>query len=59
MGTMNDITILRRKELAGILGVSPLTIRVWEKQGLPVIQINQKTKYYDLNKVKIWMKKQK
>lgn len=50
-----DETLLKRKDIAHILKISPMTIRRWEDQGLPFTKINHQTKYYDLAKVKEWI----
>ena len=52
---MTDEAFLKRKDLAKILSVTPLTIKRWEAEGLPYTYINHQTRYYDINKVKAWM----
>jgi predicted site-specific integrase-resolvase len=52
---MTDSNILTRRELADNLGVHPMTIKRWEKEGLPVMTISSKTKRYNYQEVITWM----
>jgi phage terminase Nu1 subunit (DNA packaging protein) len=53
---MTDQILLKRKDLARVLGVAEITIKRWQEQGLPCIRINTKSLYYDINEVRAWMK---
>jgi len=52
---MTDSNILTRRQLAENLGVHPITIKRWEKEGLPVMSVSTKTKRYNYNDVLQWM----
>ncbi len=49
--------ILNQMEISEHLGVSPTSIREYEKIGLPFAQIS-KRKFYDITECENWIKKQ-
>jgi phage terminase Nu1 subunit (DNA packaging protein) len=50
----NDDIILKRKELAKYLRIDYRKIVQYEKEGMPVINLGEKTKRYNLDKVLDW-----
>lgn len=55
-GTM-DLTRLNYAELAKALRVQPCTVRFWTRHGLPY-EPTGRLRFYDLNKVKTWLREQ-
>lgn len=56
---MTDSNIQTRQQVADNLGVHPMTIKRWEKEGLPVMTISKKTKRYNYQDVITWMEERK
>lgn len=56
---MTDSNILTRKQLAENLDVNRRTIARWEKEGLPVMVVNSRTKRYNYQSVLDWMEERK
>lgn len=52
---MTDAIFIKRKKLAELLSVNPLTIKRWEEKGLPVIRSNGRNPLYDFPAVKKWL----
>lgn len=47
--------LLTRTEIARVLGITPHTVKRWEKNGLPKFQKGSKFVRYDLEQVLAWL----
>lgn len=54
-----DKRILKQSEIAVYFGVSPKTIRGWEKLGLPYASMSEQSKFYDKEECRKWLLSQK
>ena len=58
-GDMMDNKIMKKKEVAEMLMVSVATIDRWRKEGLPCVQLGERTLRFESKSVQEWFDKKK
>jgi phage terminase Nu1 subunit (DNA packaging protein) len=53
--TAANATLLTKRALATFLGVTPRTVEIYQRQGLPFYRLGPRRNRYDLGAVRSWL----
>ncbi len=55
--TAENLSLLTKRALASFLGVTPRTVEIYQRRGLPFYRLGPRRNRYDLTTVRSWLER--